>query len=287
MADKNGALSPEQVQQFHKDGYLLIPDFFDPAEPLVRARHLVSTFSLADHPMTKFTNDLDEDVHSRYFLESADKVRYFLEADAIGDDGKLNRPQDLAVNKVGHALHVHDPVFHAFSFSERLQNLARSLDIHKDPRVLQSMVICKPPAIGGAVPHHNDSTFLYTDPPSAIGFWFALEDCTRDNGCLSFMPGSHRFPAGQKPAASSSSRPRDASEATTTQYGAPRGVDRRFVRKEPSGKGGTTFVDIAQNEELVWSDDAAEIGECKAGTLVLIHGSVLHQSKKNLSEKSR
>jgi hypothetical protein len=34
------------------------------------------------------------------------------------------------------------------------------------------------------VPCHNDSTFLYTDPPSAVGAWIALEDCTPANGCL-------------------------------------------------------------------------------------------------------
>lgn len=31
----------------------------------------------------------------------------------------------------------------------------------------------------------------YTDPPSALGFWFALEKCTPENGALSFLPGSH------------------------------------------------------------------------------------------------
>jgi ectoine hydroxylase-related dioxygenase (phytanoyl-CoA dioxygenase family) len=25
---------------------------------------------------------------------------------------------------------------------------------------------------------------LYTDPPSAVGAWIALEDCTPANGCL-------------------------------------------------------------------------------------------------------
>ena len=59
------------------------------------------------------------------------------------------------------------------------------------------MIICKQPRIGGkgarlvwrgiliqAVPIHNDSTFLYTDPPSAVGAWIALEECTAENGCL-------------------------------------------------------------------------------------------------------
>jgi ectoine hydroxylase-related dioxygenase (phytanoyl-CoA dioxygenase family) len=34
--------------------------------------------------------------------------------------------------------------------------------------------------------------FLYTNPPSALGLWYALEDATLENGCLSFLPGSHK-----------------------------------------------------------------------------------------------
>jgi phytanoyl-CoA hydroxylase len=58
-------------------------------------------------------------------------------------------------------------------------------------QALQSMVITKQPEIGGAVGEHNDSTFLYTDPPTALGFWIALQECTTTNGALSFLPGSH------------------------------------------------------------------------------------------------
>lgn len=54
------------------------------------------------------------------------------------------------------------------------------------------MIICKQPEIGGAVPSHQDSTFLFTEAPSAVGFWYALEDATLENGCLSFLPGSHK-----------------------------------------------------------------------------------------------
>ena len=39
---------------------------------------------------------------------------------------------------------------------------------------------------------HQDSTFLHTDPMKLIGFWIALEDATLDNGCLWFIPGSHK-----------------------------------------------------------------------------------------------
>jgi len=49
------------------------------------------------------------------------------------------------------------------------------------------MVICKNAQVGGKVSTHDDSTFLYTDPLSAMGYWFALADCTTQNGCLSFV----------------------------------------------------------------------------------------------------
>lgn len=42
------------------------------------------------------------------------------------------------------------------------------------------------------MPPHIDSTFLYTDPLSAVGMWFAMQDCTLENGCMWFAPGSHK-----------------------------------------------------------------------------------------------
>jgi phytanoyl-CoA hydroxylase len=133
------------------------------------------------------------------------------------------------------------------------------------------MIICKQPEIGGAVPPHQDSTFLYTNPPSAVGFWYALEDATRENGCLSFLRGSHKW--------------------------AP--IEKRFVRR--AGGGGTEFVD---NEGSQFPDgegygekeegdvekgngEGYELGEVKAGSLVLIHGNLLHKSEKNTSMKGR
>lgn len=128
------------------------------------------------------------------------------------------------------------------------------------------MVICKQPEIGGRVPPHQDSTFLYTDPPSAVGFWYALEDATEENGCLSFAKGSQRR--------------------------AP--VRQRFARVE----GGTGFVgndgrrwpeglDGVDEGEEREKEEVYTMGPVKAGTLVLIHGNLLHKSERNTSGKSR
>lgn len=145
----------------------------------------------AAHSQTRFTTAADgEHVGDAYFLESGDKIRYFLEPSSLSPatpnaPAKLLVPPEQSVNKIGHALAVLDPVFRKYTLEDtRVRELARDLGAHKSPRVLQSMVICKQPRIGGEVPIHNDSTFLYTDPPSAIGCWVALEECTAENGCL-------------------------------------------------------------------------------------------------------
>ena len=63
--------------------------------------------------------------------------------------------------------------------------------------------------------------------------------------------------------------------------------------RSEDGKG-TTF---AQNEGQQWPEGLEEdkdvkkevydLGEVKAGTLVLIHGNLLHKSEKNTSQKGR
>ncbi|KAH7108096.1 phytanoyl-CoA dioxygenase [Auriculariales sp. MPI-PUGE-AT-0066] len=252
-------LSEEQKAKFHRDGYLVLPGFLSQDEidaMLSRTKTLLQEFDLDGHPMTKFETEADEKhVGDQYFLESGDKIRYFMEPDAV-TGGKLNRPKDKAVNKIGHGLHELDPVFRKVTLDNpHLKQLARDLAFHKDPRVLQSMVICKQASIGGAVPPHNDSTFLYTDPPSALGFWFALEDCTPTNGALSFLPGSH----------------------LTSK------VTKRFVR---TLGGGTDFETLLANEPDPPTDGYI-MEPCPPGTLVLIHGTVAHKSERNTSDRTR
>lgn len=171
----------------------------------------------------------------------------------MDENGQLTKPKERAVNKIGHGLHDLDPVFRNVSLTDDIRAITKALGF-RDPRMLQSMIICKQPEIGGKVPSHQDSVFLYTDPPSAVGFWFALEDCTTTNGCLSFVPGSHKTSP----------------------------ITKRFVRQDS----GTGFIDLG-GELREPNDDEFKIEECSAGTLVVIHGNVLHKSEANRSLKSR
>jgi hypothetical protein len=77
-------------------------------------------------------------------------------ADAFDSSGKLVKPKTRAINKIGHALHTLSPPFAKISITPRNRAIAHSLGF-RDPNVLQSMVICKQPEIGGAVPSHQVS----------------------------------------------------------------------------------------------------------------------------------
>ena len=108
-----------------------------------------------------------EHVGDDYFIGSNDKVGLSLDsrltlADSIlletsslspatpDSPAKLLVPPAQSINKIGHALAPLDPVFRRHTLeNDKVKGLARELGEHQSPRVLQSMIICKQPRIGG------------------------------------------------------------------------------------------------------------------------------------------
>lgn len=244
-------LTPEMRAAFAADGYLLIEDFVAPelCDRLVaRATALVEDFDAAAH-RTVFSTTSVAHAADRYFQESGDSIRFFLEEEAVDAAGNLTRPKALAVNKIGHAMHDLDPVFSEFSRQPRLAALARGL--FQDPLLLQSMYIFKQPGIGGEVSWHQDSTYLYTEPMSCIGFWFALEDADATNGGMLTAPGAHLSP-----------------------------LRKRFRH----GAGGLVTETI---DETPWPQSNVVELNARKGSLVVLHGLLPHYSSPNRSTRSR
>jgi len=250
-------LGPHQVAAWERDGFLVLEGFVDQTATsalMARAhdllaeidRDIVSVFSTHEQSRTS-----DE-----WFLSSGDEVRAFFEVDAFDDHGALRLPIEASINKLGHAMHDLDPVFDAYSRTPALATVAAGVGLH-DPLLLQSMYIFKSPRIGGEVVCHQDATFLYTDPISVVGFWFALQDATVRNGCLWVQPGGHRGPLRQ-----------------------------RFVR-DGGDADGTHFQTLDPTPLPAPGSDELVPVETPAGTLVVLHGLLPHWSGPNRSTESR
>ena len=61
-------------------------------------------------------------------------------------------------------------------------------------RFWHDQLFCKPAHHGGVVAWHQDySYWTRTEPMAHLTCWIGLDDATRDNGCLQYIPGSHRW----------------------------------------------------------------------------------------------
>jgi ectoine hydroxylase-related dioxygenase (phytanoyl-CoA dioxygenase family) len=62
-------------------------------------------------------------------------------------------------------------------------------------RFWHDQLFCKPAHHGGAVAWHQDySYWTRTTPLAHLTCWIGLDDSTRENGCVRYVPGSHRWP---------------------------------------------------------------------------------------------
>jgi len=252
-APANGELDDDMLDAFEDAGVLILRDFVgvDECDRLrERALELVAEFDPGS-VRSVFSTTVEEQFDDRYFIDSGDKIRFFLEADAFDDNGQLRQSKQHSINKMGHAMHDLDPTFDAFSRNPALANVARSI-VFSDPAIIQSMYLFKPPRIGAEVQLHQDSTYIYTEPESCVGFWFALQDATVENGCMQFLRGGHKSPLRQR-----NRRRRDGSLITESVDATP------------------------------WPDTQLAYAEARAGTLVVFHGRAPHLSAANRSAQSR
>src|SRR5262245_49931480 len=61
-------------------------------------------------------------------------------------------------------------------------------------RFWHDQLFCKPAKHGGVVAWHQDySYWTRTRPMQHLTCWIGLDDSTKDNGCVHYVPGSHRW----------------------------------------------------------------------------------------------
>ena len=87
----------------------------------------------------------------------------------------------------------YDELFKEFARHPAILDVVHSL-IGPNLKIYVDQTLCKPPKIGSPKPPHQDSAYWTNiDPPNLVICWMALDDATEENGCMRFIPGSHKL----------------------------------------------------------------------------------------------
>jgi ectoine hydroxylase-related dioxygenase (phytanoyl-CoA dioxygenase family) len=157
-------LTDEQVAFYHEHGYLAGVKILD--EPQVEAlRAELAEWFQPDHP----GRELWYEYHTN---ESAD-------------------PSTVLFHALG-AWRI-KPGFHDILWNPAFTVPAAQL-LGGAVRFWHDQLFCKPARHGGNVAWHQDySYWTRTVPMQHLTCWIGLDDSSADNGCLQYIPGSHRW----------------------------------------------------------------------------------------------
>src|SRR5438874_708135 len=154
----NKVLSDSQVQQFQRDGYLIVPSLFDHDEAEILRRT-----AKADAAFKKHAYDLK---------------------DGEGGTAKL-----VLWNKAG------EDLYGTVARSHRLVDAMEQL-LGDEVYHYHSKMSIKEPLTGGAWAWHQDYGYWYQNGclfPDMASAFIAVDPNTRANGCMQVLKGSHRM----------------------------------------------------------------------------------------------
>ena len=174
-----GRLVASQIDRYHLDGYVVVPDLLN-SDEVMSARAALTELVEEYAALT-----IEQRTQTRMWLQFEPG---FAPDGEVSDAGEL----ELKVRKFmwfcerksglksfvqpGHA--VHDTVTQL---------------IGENPIMFQDMALIKPPHIGSEKPWHQDNAYFSVAPlKSVCGVWIALDDATVANGCMHVLPGWHQ-----------------------------------------------------------------------------------------------
>lgn len=179
------ALSPQQVRFFQEEGYVIVPDVYDPAElePVRQEMHEEINRAAREQQAAGKLQNLHTDAgYDRQLAliyrdskEAGDAiVRHLMGKRGGGFHSPemfnlITHPKMLAA--VGSLLGSDEIVASAYRIRPKLPNFGR-----------------------GVVPWHQDSGYLseHCDENLIITCWVPFVDATKENGCMEILPRTHR-----------------------------------------------------------------------------------------------
>ena len=177
-------LSAQQITRFHRDGFIVLDRFLEPAAAAAAAARFAPLFQGV------FPTGLHPDEWNwREGRDPDDQTRQ------ICNGWKC------------------DPTIASIVLSETVGRLCAQLGGWPGARIGQDIVIWKPPGASALGFHQDDSYCQWVTPSNYVTCWMALDPTTADGGTLEYVPGSHRW--GRFPMIRQFHAPDDYREALT------------------------------------------------------------------------
>ncbi len=156
-------MNAEDVEFFQRNGYIQFEEFFSPAE--------ITPLRLA----------IDDAIAgNRERIKGAER------------GGRSSEDYERVFNQMVN-LWTDYPEAKAIAFDTRLGECARRLSQCRHVRIYHDHAMIKPPGESSKETNwHQDAPYWPMDPLGALSAWIAVDDVSVENGCLHFVPGSHR-----------------------------------------------------------------------------------------------
>jgi phytanoyl-CoA hydroxylase len=168
MSKNSGAPSDAQIEQYRRDGYFLVEDLYTLAE-IQGLLQRMGDYVLGRRPQPKG--------FAVQFEPSA--TREAIASDPLGHVRKIKGPVP------------EDEVLTRFVTQPRLV-LAMQAVMGPALKLYRADFLMKPARVGSAKGVHQDSPYWPIEPYDLASCWVALDPATRQNGCMTVIPGSHR-----------------------------------------------------------------------------------------------
>jgi hypothetical protein len=171
-------LTSEQIEHFHREGYVMIPDIFDAAD--------------LQSAIDEVTAEVD--AKARELVASGELSRLYDELPFETRLAEISKETDKVALAIWNGT-LSGPAFFDLIRHPKLLDVAEQFC---GPEIIASSVYRLRPKIPnynyGAVPWHQDSGYFepYCDKALVLTCWLPLVDATPENGCLWVLPRVHR-----------------------------------------------------------------------------------------------
>jgi ectoine hydroxylase-related dioxygenase (phytanoyl-CoA dioxygenase family) len=160
-------ISKEQIDYYRENGFVIIEDFLNADE------------------LAYWREALDEAVRNRNGWKLPDRAKVYGE----GDDKDVDYYENVFDQLLN--LWMDNEKMRNIMLDTRLGKMAATLAGVDGIRIWHDQALIKRPW-ANPTSFHLDTPYWSFSDRAALSIWVALDDATLENGCLFFMPGSHK-----------------------------------------------------------------------------------------------